>query len=410
MITCGIFLAPILVCPALYTDSAAVPTLRVCFVRGASIYSAQRETALHQLPLPSWRIGVRFGDADLDKEYDRLMEETYSGTRGAPPSADKRGINRSHVAMEGEFKLSFAAKDVPEPGPDLFRYRFVKDAFYYTRSFAYEQGHMRSAGNYVIQQSRMLNKPTVIPRLLGLRVWPVEGPLTGGASAGFPPDLFSSSLDPKIKSSLKDTYCDFLPTADKEMIFAVLRKDGLRVWRGNYLIKPALAIYDPQFFFLRRQPCSWVPLNKAPLKCGWHEPFWLFGDERSLFLVTDSGRVSVVKFFKDRPCELKPLWPAKPAPVSLIVSDVDSGRTFAFAPDTPALSTPDRPVPAMPPRGFTIAIPGSYFELAEKLNVCKYDDWRLQNIPESNDAYFFKLISQYVELLQRQNKIGSGRK
>src|SRR5258708_1263604 len=115
MITCGILLAPILVGPALYTVGAQVATLRMCFLRGGSIYSAQRETPVPQAPLPSWRIGVRFGDADLDKEYDGLMEETLSGRRGAPPGAGKREMNRPHMAMEGEFKLSFAQKDVPEP-------------------------------------------------------------------------------------------------------------------------------------------------------------------------------------------------------------------------------------------------------------------------------------------------------
>src|SRR5207302_4015749 len=108
---------------------------------------------------------------------------------------------------------------------------------------------------------------------------------------------------------------------DRTMLFAVLNRGALTLWRGEYFFKPAPVAYDKRgaLFGLQRV-CAWEQITKAPLKSGWDEPFWLFGDERSLFFVTKSGQAYYFDLSKGAKPEMKPLWTDKREPIFLIVS------------------------------------------------------------------------------------------
>jgi hypothetical protein len=108
---------------------------------------------------------------------------------------------------------------------------------------------------------------------------------------------------------------------------------------------------------------KWTRRDDLQLEADFLEPFFAFGDGRSLFLLTESGKL----YGSDRPlggkARMRPLWVNAKRPIQAVIGDADTGRAFAFVPPAPG-SKDRRPAyfvfaPKVLPHSYTPPRPAS---------------------------------------------------
>jgi hypothetical protein len=176
---------------------------------------------------------------------------------------------------------------------------------------------------------------------------------------------------------MEDVYCDLLPTAADTGLLFHLGDKGMRVWKGKSQKRT-----DPEAAL----PIQWTELKGEAFAPEFLEPFQVFGDERTWFIMTESGKLWVSR----RPGKGQRLfylyWIEAESPIRALLTDTASGQTFAFTEPVKG-ATEGRAV---------------YFALADKPDPRPY---QRKPVNRGNLSPALKAVLEYAQVLVADKRI-----
>jgi hypothetical protein len=175
---------------------------------------------------------------------------------------------------------------------------------------------------------------------------------------------------------VKGAHVDCLPLNEKSMLLFLLWEHELLAWRAEWK-----DLEDRE-----KTHVEWSDKPVLKIATDIHEPFTLYGTPARLFLVTESGALHLCLNAEKGGRKTEPLWTCDPRPIRVVISDVASGKDFAFAPGKPG-SKGDSSV---------------YFEITEDLDPVVYDPAKLK---PAKDDETLKIVVEHARLLLADKKI-----
>jgi hypothetical protein len=180
------------------------------------------------------------------------------------------------------------------------------------------------------------------------------------------------ALDPAIDGA----YVDCLPLDAKSMLLVLLWDHKFQAWRAEW------KNLDDE----KKAYVEWSDKPVLEIATDLQEPFVLYGKPSRLFFVTRSGALHLCLNADKGGGKTELVWTGDPRPIRVVISDVASGKDFAFAPAKPGAKDQ----------------PSVYFEIAENLDPVAYDPSKLK---PAKDEETLKIVVEHARLLVADKKI-----
>jgi hypothetical protein len=126
-----------------------------------------------------------------------------------------------------------------------------------------------------------------------------------------------------VTPNLDDLHLDVLPLSEHEGLLLMLHKNKMQVWFGK-ASESAKTEID-------KWKVEWKQLKDEGFPCKLNEPFQIYGDRHTWYLLTTDGTLWLSTKAKKSERKLELFRQDKKAPLRALITNTANNRTFGFA-------------------------------------------------------------------------------